>query len=252
MITMESALRTDTTVSVIIPVFNAEPYIGELYRELKTVLSEHFNRFEIIFVDDASSDRSDEAVHAIANEDPSCTAVSLSENVGQQKATFCGLQYASGEYVVTIDDDGQYAPDDIFRLYAAISGGGYDCVYGIPLIRSRRLIRRLGTWLTDRSLSRLTGKDPSVKVSSFRIMRSELVSQVLACPSCAIYLSVEILKLTKRIGNLPIKLRYEERATRYTLRRLLKAFTAVHTHGTVITDAGERFTIGKLTGRGSR
>ncbi len=243
---------TESSVSVVIPVFNAEAYIEELYRELKTVLSEHFNRFEIIFVDDASSDRSGDAVHAIAEADPSCTAVSLSENVGQQKATFCGLQYTSGEYVVTIDDDGQYAPDDIIRLHAAILEGKYDCVYGIPLIRSRRLIRRLGTWLTDRSLSRLTGKEPAVKVSSFRIMSRELASQVLACPSCAIYLSVEILKLTKRIGNLPIELRHEERATRYTLRRLLKAFTAVHTHGVGAADAGERFMIGKLTGRGSR
>ncbi len=164
MSSMGSAVMTESSVSVIIPVFNAERYINELYRELKTVLSEQFNRFEIIFVDDASSDGSGDAVHAIAEADPSCTAVSLSENVGQQKATFCGLQYTSGEYVVTIDDDGQYAPDDIIRLHEMISEQELDCVYGIPVIRSRRLIRRLGTWLTDRSLSRLTGKAPSVKV----------------------------------------------------------------------------------------
>lgn len=217
-------------MGIVVPVYCSGNYLREFHESLLSFLEGYTENWEIIYVDDHSTDSSWALLEEFAYESKNCKIIRLKENVGQQMATFCALRHTTSDYVVTIDDDGQYCPEYISDLYEKMRQESLDCVYGIPLIRSRRIIRRLGTWITDRSLTRITGKSTQLKVSSFRIMSRSLVERLRTCTSGRIYLSVEILSRANSIGNFPMTLKHEERASRYTLRRLLNAYLSVHRH----------------------
>ncbi len=242
---MEYILDKRPTISVVVPVYCAQSYLEESHDRMTRFLTGFSSVWEIIYVDDFSTDSSWEYLKRFSSERENCKCIRLKDNVGQQMATFCGLHHTSYDYVVTIDDDGQYCPDHIADIYGELTLRSLDCVYGIPIIRSRNLIRRLGTFITDRSLTRITGKQKQVKVSSFRILRGAFVAQILTCESETIYLSVEILTRSTLIGNHPITLCHEERASRYTFRRLMRAYLSVHRHKPSQSSKKPRYTIEK-------
>ena len=95
------------TVSIVAPVYNEEPVLTVFYQSLSAVLSPLPYRTEIIFVNDGSSDGSEEQLNRIAENDHRVRALHLSRNFGHQAALCAGLDAASGDYVVTLDSDGQ-------------------------------------------------------------------------------------------------------------------------------------------------
>jgi len=108
---------TEPVYSVVVPVFNSSLSLKELYAGLQAVFGKTGKDFEVIFVDDASSDNSWEVLSGIKSNDPGhVTAIALSRNFGQHNATLCGMSYAKGDFIVTIDDDLQVLPEEIIRL----------------------------------------------------------------------------------------------------------------------------------------
>ena len=116
-------------LSIVIPVYNENENISLLYSELKKVLSELKKSYELIFVDDGSSDGSFEALKRIHRNDKNVKIIKFRRNFGQTAAISAGFENASGEIVITMDADLQNDPKDIPRLLEKINEG-YDIVSG--------------------------------------------------------------------------------------------------------------------------
>lgn len=144
-------------VSVIIPIFNEEESIPDLYRELADVIDREPWDGEIIMVDDGSVDRSAEVIVEIAETDRRVRLLRFARNFGQTAAILAGIDHANGDVLVPMDADLQNDPADIPRLIERIEAG-YDVVSGWRKNRKDRLwSRRLPSVLANRLISRWTG-----------------------------------------------------------------------------------------------
>lgn len=163
-------------ISIVIPVYQSEKILPDLLRRLKS-MSEQYN-MELILIDDGSKDGSWEVISMLKSDFPSLSAVRLSRNYGQHNALLCGLNLSKGDYVVTMDDDLQFAPEEIPLLIDYISAHSFDLVYGMPSQRKDSRVRSLGTrYLNFTSYGNSENQKGG---SSFRIMKRSLVEKVLS------------------------------------------------------------------------
>ncbi|MFW6344665.1 MAG: glycosyltransferase, partial [Sediminispirochaetaceae bacterium] len=117
-------------ISVVVPVYNGSTLIAPLLDRLLPVLEE-YREYEVLLVDDGSSDTTPAEIQAAADRYREVRALLLEKNAGQQEATRCGVCRAKGRIVVTMDDDLQHPPEDIPKLLESV-GNGADIVFGIP------------------------------------------------------------------------------------------------------------------------
>jgi glycosyltransferase involved in cell wall biosynthesis len=144
-------------VSVIVPVYNEEESIPELYGELRDVIDRQPWDAEIIMVDDGSADRSAESISKIAEHDPRLRLVRFARNFGQTAAILAGIDHAQGDVLVPMDADLQNDPNDIPSLVARIEQG-HDVVSGWRKKRKDRLwTRKVPSMLANKLISRWTG-----------------------------------------------------------------------------------------------
>lgn len=133
-------------LSIITPCFNEEQAIKYFYKEIKKI-SEDFNKqsvnFELIFVDDGSTDNTLDIIKQLRNEDKSIRYISFSRNFGKEAAIYAGLEHSKGDYVVIMDADLQDPPSYLEQMYKAITEEGYDSAAtrrvtrkGEPMVRS--------------------------------------------------------------------------------------------------------------------
>lgn len=117
--------------SVVVPVFNSENTLEELCARIEQTFHRISATFEIVLVNDNSTDRSWETIRHLKKKfGAQLTAVHLRKNFGQHKSLLCGFQFATGEYVITLDDDLQFFPEDIELLVAKVKTTSADLVYG--------------------------------------------------------------------------------------------------------------------------
>lgn len=133
--------------SIVVPVYNSEKTLAELCTRIDTTFSKMKSRYEIILVNDSSRDGSWNTICQLKEKyNKSLTAIHLRGNFGQHKALLCGFQFAKGEYIVTIDDDLQFYPEDIELLIERIDSSHADLVYGTYMEeRKHSPIRRWGS-----------------------------------------------------------------------------------------------------------
>ena len=158
-------------ISIIIPVYKSGKTLLELHEKLKKELSTIKN--EIIFVDDCSNDESWNIIKQIFKNNENIKAYKLSKNFGQHAALLCGIRKASGEIIVTMDDDYQHPPEKIKLLLDKISD---EChvVYGTPLKQNRSIFRNITSQIIKLLISFLTGKKHIRQISSFRAFKTTL------------------------------------------------------------------------------
>lgn len=127
--------------SIVIPVYNEEESLDVLYKEIKSAMQPLACLYEIVFVDDCSSDQSLNIINDLKSQDPDVVKlVPLTERSGQTKALKAGLSQAQGEAVITLDADLQNDPADIPRLIDKMKEG-YDCVCGWRKARQDKLLK---------------------------------------------------------------------------------------------------------------
>jgi glycosyltransferase involved in cell wall biosynthesis len=165
-------------LSVVIPVHNEEHSILPLYDRLTSVLAGLRSPYEIIFVDDASTDRSSELLANLVETDHRLKVIRLRRNFGQTAALSAGFDEAGGSVIVAMDGDLQHAPEDIPALLAKIEGG-YDIASGWRKERSdnaitRRIPSRVANWL----MSKVSGLDLRDFGTTFKAYRAEVLKDV--------------------------------------------------------------------------
>jgi glycosyltransferase involved in cell wall biosynthesis len=195
-------------ISVVIPVFNSESSLEELYLRLKKVLNLHCDDFEIIMVDDFSCDGSFKLMQYLRSLDERVKIIHLASNSGQHNATLCGFNYSQGDYVVTIDDDLQHPPEEIPVLLEKMQLG-FDVVFGIAQQKQHRLYRNSGAILIDKCISLIFPQSAHIKRSSFRILNRELIKRILSRSRTPLYMAALILQNSLNPGN--VEVRHEPR-----------------------------------------
>ena len=118
-------------ISVVIPVYNSSATLSTLVFKIEQVMKSLHLKYEVILVDDASTDNSWEIINTLCNETKRIKAILLAMNNGQWVAALAGMSIASGQYIVTIDDDLEYDPKDIAKLYERIKKKPFKVVFGI-------------------------------------------------------------------------------------------------------------------------
>lgn len=194
-------MEGEKDISVIIPVFNAASCIARLMGEVHTLLTQAGHSFEIIVVDDCSSDHSWQIIKDTGKALSHVKAFSLAKNFGQHKATLCGFSNASGAVVVTIDDDFEHDPKDILKLYDSITTTAKDMVYAIPSnAKKKSLTRKIVTNLYKR-LSKIENPHAGIG-SSFRALKKDLVAKITSHYNHLFVIDELILWYTASIGVL--------------------------------------------------
>ena len=185
--------------SVIVPVFNSEQTLSELYNRTSAVFALSGSTFEMVFVDDFSHDNSWETLVQLKQQYPeTITAIKLAKNFGQHNAIFCGLEHARGELMITIDDDLQIPPEEITKLIKVYQEKDADLVYGYFGKKRHSMIRNLGSFFIKRS-SRILLNSPG-EGSSFRLITASLAANILRHQQHFMYIDELFLWYTGNIA----------------------------------------------------
>ena len=225
--------RSTQSVSIVIPVYRGEHTLPVLIRQIAPMTQEQktpngrpFAICEVVLAHDCGPDRSDQTLEALSAEYPFVRPLWLSRNFGQHAATLAGMASATGDWVVTIDEDGQQNPEAIGRLLDAALDSSLQLVYAQPINPPphgwlRNILSR-----TAKSLSMtLLGNDTLGRFNSFRLVDGEIARTLAAYCGNGVYLDVGLVWITGRIGHCSVQLRNElSRPSGYSYVKLLGHF----------------------------
>ncbi|MEM9918843.1 MAG: glycosyltransferase family 2 protein [Bacteroidota bacterium] len=210
-------------ISVVIPVYNEEANIDLLYQRLSGILKDLTSQYELLFVNDGSSDRSIQLIKALSQKDPAVKFLDFSRNFGHQIAVTAGLDYTSGQAVVIIDADLQDPPELIADMYRKMKEG-FEVVY------AKRKTRKGESWLklwTARTFYRILSKITSISIpvdtGDFRMIDRKIVEILRKMPEKNKYLRGQI----SWIGFRQTYVEYERQErhggeTGYTYRKMIQ------------------------------
>jgi len=168
----------DILISVAVPLFNEEESAPVLYEQLKTVLEALDVGYEIIFVDDGSSDNTFEVVKSIAENDPRLRIIKFRRNFGQTPAMSAGIDHAKGEIIITMDGDLQNDPLDIPKFIEEIQSG-YDIVVGWRHDRKDKLLtRKIPSMIANWLIGKVTGVPIKDNGCSLKAYRANVIKNV--------------------------------------------------------------------------
>ena len=144
-------------ISVVIPLYNEEESLPELYAWIARVMKANALTYEVIFVNDGSTDRSWQVIEQLAEQHEQVKGIKFRRNYGKSPALFCGFEKAQGDVVITMDADLQDSPDEIPELYRMITVEGYDLVSGYKKKRYDPLSKTLPTKLFNATARAVSG-----------------------------------------------------------------------------------------------
>lgn len=169
-------------ISVVVPVYNEEEVLEEFYRRTGEVMDQMGEEWELIFVDDGSSDRSSKVIQDLNEQDSRVKGISFSRNFGFQEAVTAGLTYALGEVVILSDADLQDPPEVIPSMIEKWREGN-DVVYGVRSHREGETwFKRITALVFYRLIRRITSVKIPLDTGDFRLMDRKVVNAILTMP----------------------------------------------------------------------
>ncbi len=144
-------------ISVVVPLYNEEESLPELHAWIRRVMQANGFSYELIFVNDGSTDRSWEVIEDLARQDEHVKGIKFRRNYGKSPGLYCGFDMAEGDVVITMDADLQDSPDEIPDLYRMITEEGYDLVSGYKQKRYDPISKTLPTKLFNATARRISG-----------------------------------------------------------------------------------------------
>jgi len=202
--TMNETGNKPPRLSIIVPVYRSQMTLGSLFDRLSCVLEGSPGGWQVIFIDDGSPDGSWDILENLQRASPDrVVAIRLARNFGQHNALMCGLREASGEVVVTLDDDLQNPPEEVPKLIAALENGEFDVVYGRYNTKNHRPWRNAGSWMVNVFYRRVFGS--AVTLTSFRAIRKATVEDILAYDLNFTFVDGLLAWNTQRIGEVDVE-----------------------------------------------
>jgi glycosyltransferase involved in cell wall biosynthesis len=212
-------------LSIVIPIHNEEPAILPLYDRLTLVLESLKRPYEILFVDDASTDRSFDLLANLVETDAHLKVLRLRRNFGQTAALAAGFDEAQGEVIVSLDGDLQHAPEDIPLLLEKIDQG-YDIASGwrknrVDNAMTRKFPSRIANWM----MKRVSGVELHDFGTTFKAYRSEVLKEINLYGELHRFIPALASFYGARVAEVPIKnIERPNGASHYGLSRTVRVF----------------------------
>lgn len=209
-------------LSFVIPCYRSENTIETVVQEIReTVATRPGTDYEIVLVNDCSPDGVWQTIKKLAAADKKIKGICLAKNFGQHSALMAGYGQATGDYIISLDDDGQTPASESFKLVDKLDEG-YDVVYGYYKHSRQHLFRRFGTWVNKKMAEAIIGQPKTLRTTSFFIMRKFIVDEIVRYPNPFAYISGLVFRATKSLGNVEVQHRRRlEGESGYTLAGLI-------------------------------
>ncbi len=208
-----------------IPVFNERDNLVPLYEELKRVLESLGRSWEVLFIDDGSTDNGDAVLRELKARDARVRALRLARNCGQTAALACGLKNAQGEVIVTIDADRENDPQDIPTLLRILEEQGYDLVTGWRVDRWKNayLTRRLPSVAANLIISCITGLKLHDYGCTLKAYRREIAKQIRLYGEMHRFIPFIAQQLGARVCEVPVRFRPRQTGhSKYGMSRVIR------------------------------
>ena len=229
-------------ISLVVPVFYEEECIQQFINEVdKVMLSNNYN-YEIIFIDDGSTDRTVELIKENISNNKSIKLIEFSYNHGKQSAVSAGIQYASGDYLIYMDPDLQDPPEEIPNFVNKIQEG-YDLVFGIRKEKKDSLINRVFSKIFWTTLNKLTGLKIPTGLAVMRIFNRDFADEFLRYKEQNRFIEGIFMQIRKNYTTLEVEQRERFAGTsKFNFKRKMKlAFDAIFDFSEIPLKATIRF-----------
>jgi undecaprenyl-phosphate 4-deoxy-4-formamido-L-arabinose transferase len=225
--------RDAVRVSIVIPIYRGEKTIGRLVHTLASDLAGRYD-LEIVLVNDGSPDNAAAVCRQLATEVPGVKFVNLSRNFGEHNAVMAGLNQATGDYAVIMDDDFQNPPEEVGKLVEEIRRG-YDVVFSYYERKQHHWFRNLGSRLNNYVASVLLKKPRDVYLSSFKAISRFAINEIIKYEGPYPYIDGLILRVTRSYSRVAV--RHDPRSegkSGYTLAKLVGLWLNMFTNFSVV------------------
>ena len=222
-----SADPADFSYSVVIPVYNSQDVVGRTIDAVLEVFESAGLRHQVVLVNDGSRDGSWDVISTRAAQSPHVVALDLLRNYGQHHANVAGMREATGDYVITLDDDLQNPPDQALLLIEKAMEG-HDVVFGRFDRKQARGYRRLGSRAISMINRRVFDQPPGLAVSNFRILRRDVVERICGSRTAHPYITGQALMFSSDPAD--VLVRHDPRpvgTSNYGLRRIASLVLAI-------------------------
>jgi undecaprenyl-phosphate 4-deoxy-4-formamido-L-arabinose transferase len=207
-------------VSILIPVLNEEESLLELNNRLQDTLKGIRKPYEIIYINDGSTDTTEALLEGFHTDDKRVKVIELNRNYGQHMALFAGFEFAKGEIVITIDADLQNPPEEIPKLIEKAEEG-YEVVATYRKKRKDSLFRKLPSYIVNKITAKLVGVKLRDYGCMLRAYRKNIINYMNMCPESSSFIPALANTFAKKITE--IEVAHEERkkgTTKYSLFKL--------------------------------
>lgn len=209
-------------ISIVIPVYRSAESLPELHRRLTDVFDARAQVIEILFIEDCGGDDSWDVIKRLSEKDQRVRGIRMSRNYGQHNALLCGIRAATGDVILTIDDDLQHPPEELPKLLDKLDEG-FDVVYGPPQQEQHGLLRDIASNVTKLALEEAMGAGNARQVSALRAFRTRLREAFAGYRSPTVNIDVLLTWGSTRFAAVPV--RHEPRKfgeSGYTTGKLIR------------------------------
>ncbi|MBQ9211594.1 MAG: glycosyltransferase family 2 protein [Clostridia bacterium] len=217
-------------ISCVIPCYHSQLTIADVVADIHQVMAAHGQQdYEIILVNDNPPDETWDTIQRLRREDARVHGLCFSRNFGQHSALMAGYRQVTGDIVVSLDDDGQNPPAEMFRLIDAVDGK-HDVVYADYPRKQHTWFRNLGSRMTNRMFTWMLEKPKELYLASYWAAKRFVIDEMIRCESPFPFVDGLALQTTTRIINVPVDhLPRAEGESGYSVFSLLRLWTNAFT-----------------------
>lgn len=191
-------------ISFVIPCYNSAKTIGDVVEEIVTTVEKREDNYEIILVNDCSTDNVWDVIKSLGKKNSKIKGICFAKNFGQHSALMAGYNKASGDVVVSLDDDGQTPANEVYSLIDKLNSG-YDVVYASYGHKQHSVARNIGTKLNNSMCEKLLGKPRELTITSYFVAKKFVIDEVKKYVNSYAYVPGLVLRVTKNIASVPVK-----------------------------------------------
>ena len=208
-------------ISFVIPCYGSENTIEKVADDIFAVMRKRDYDFELILVNDASPDKVWDKIENLTARYHNVTGICLAKNFGQHAALMAGYARVTGDIMISLDDDGQHPPEEVFALIDKLNEG-YDVVFSAYAKKQHNILRNIGSKINDYMAEILIGKPHNIQIYSYYAVRRYIIDEVVKYRGPYPYITGLLFRATNNIANVSIEHRKRETGhSGYSFRKLL-------------------------------
>jgi len=218
-------------ISIIIPVFNSQNTIKNLVEDIAKTLKQEF-KYEIVLINDASKDNSEQICIDLVNKYDFINYLSLSKNFGEHNAVMAGLNNCIGDYAVIMDDDLRHSSEALLKLIkkGLEEKNKYDVIYTNFNKKEQIFFRNFGSKINDLIANIVLKKSKNLYLSSFKFLNRFVINEIIKYKSPFIYIDGIIHEITNKISSVNVEHeKVEKSKSGYTISKLIQLLLSMFT-----------------------